>query len=122
MANKTKSVKQTRASKAPSHETHGALPIPQVNLNKMFGISDGYDVDTLEDYSVKLEDMTTTELHDHSHRCGIIPLDARDKLIASLKRKFQETKAAAAGPRVRQIKMNPAMSDFHRRFMAGDLQ
>lgn len=116
--------KTTKASKkTPSHETHGALPpLPQVNLDKMFNISDGYDVDSLEDYSVKLEAYTTPELHEHAHKVGIIPLDQKDKLVAALRRKFQETKAQRAhGTKIRRVGMNPALADFHKKFMAGDL-
>lgn len=122
MATVTK--KQTRASKKknPSHETHGALPAaPQMNMKKLFGINDGYEDDSLEDYSMRLEKMLTSELHEHAHQVGIIPLDQKDKLIASLRRKFQETKLANIGPKVVQIKTNPAMADFHKKWFAGEL-
>jgi hypothetical protein len=117
--------KAVKASKkAPTHETHGALPTPAkpVNMIKLFGIKDGYTVDTLEDYTVQLENMLESELHDHAHVVGVVPLDPRDKLTASLKRKFTETKMAQRPPRTGKIAVNPAMAKWHKEWFAGDLR
>jgi len=117
--------KAVRASrkKAPAHETHGALPAAPKSMNmiKAFGIKDGYDAETLEDYDSQLEKMLPSELHDHAHTVGIVPLDPRDKLIASLRRKFQETKMAQRPQRNLKVKTNPQMAGFMKQWWSGDL-
>lgn len=111
--------KTARASrkKNPAHQTHGALPAREsMNMVKAFGIRDGYEVDTLDEYKAQIEEMTTSDLHEHAHTIGIVPLDARDKLTASLERKFIEAKISQRGPRRVRIKTNPAMTDFMAEF------
>lgn len=117
--------KTTRASrkKNPKHQTHGALTPPvaeSMNMIKAFGIRDGYDTDSLDEYKEKINEMTTTDLHEHAHTIGIVPLDARDKLIVSLERRFVEAKMSQRGPRRIQVKTNPAMADFMKKFNAGE--
>lgn len=128
MANTTeptpKPAKTARAShKKPSaHQTHGALPPVRepMNMMKAFGIRDGYDVDTLEEYKAKLAKYTQTDLHEHAHAIGIVPLDARDKLTTALERKFVEAKLAQRPTRAIRVPTNPAMADFMRKFNAGE--
>lgn len=123
------SSKTTRASKKKlaidenTKQTHGALaPQPTVNMMKLFGINDGYDgVETIDDYRAKLSKMTITDLHEHAHRIGIVPLDSKDKLTASLERKFQETKLRNMPHRPVPVKTNPAMAEFMKKFQSGEI-
>lgn len=114
--------KPARASrkKVTAHQTHGALPPSSgMNMAKAFGLRDGYDVDTLDEYKAKIDDMTETDLHEHSHAMGIVPLEPRDKLMASLERKFVETKMSQRPVRQIHFKENPQMADFMKQFRAG---
>ena len=105
------------------HQTHAALPPqPPVNMFKMFGIDDGYgNLETAEEYQKKLEAMTITDLHEHAHIKGIVPLDARDKLVASLVKKFRMAKAAQIPERVFSTPINPNMAEFHRKLCSDTL-
>lgn len=121
--------KTTQASKKKPtietvQQTHAALPpAPDVNMFKLFGINDGYqDVDNIDQYRAKVENMTITDLHDHAHLVGVVPLEPRDKLIASLDKKYRETKARQIQPRSYQAPINPKMADFHRHFCADSLR
>lgn len=130
MAKSSKST-TTKASKAPkkpvdalpSHQTHAALPArPQVNMFKLFGVNDGYDnIESAEEYQKKLEVMSTSDLHEHSHSKGIVPLDARDKLISSLVKKFRMTKAQQLPERRFTTPTNAALADWHRKLCADTL-
>lgn len=108
-------------------QTHGALePQPSTNMMRLFGISDGYEgVQDLSDYRTKLEAMTLTDLHDHSHKVGIVPLDARDKLIISLERKFIEAKARQMPTKVINVKTradsDPEFAKVMKKWQAGEL-
>ena len=126
-ATKEKTNKVVKASKKldnlPSHQTHAALPArPQVNMFKLFGLDDGYqNIESTEEYEKKLEAMSTSDLHEHSHSKGIVPLDARDKLIGSLVKKFRMTKAQQLPERRSATPTNPALADWHRKLCADTL-
>lgn len=116
-----KTVRASRKKAAPTHETHGALePKPGMNMAKAFGIRDGYDVDTLEEYQAKINDMTLTDLHEHAHTVGVVPLDPRDKLVTSLERQFVQAKMNQLPPRVINVPTNPALKDFMKKWFAGE--
>lgn len=116
-----KTVRASRKKAAPTHETHGALePKPTLNMAKMFGIRDGYKVDTLEEYRAEINAMTLTDLHEHAHTVGVVPLDPRDKLVASLERQFTQAKMNQLPPRVINVPTNPAMKDFMKKWFAGE--
>lgn len=128
MANTTPTPAKPKAVRArkqnPAHQTHGALPPrPEpMNMIKAFGIRDGYDVDTLDEYKGKLDKYTQTELHEHAHEIGIVPLDARDKLTKALHDKFVQAKLSQRPTRRIQVPINPKMEGFIKRFNAGELQ
>lgn len=116
-----KTVRGSRKKAASTHETHGALePKKEMNMIKAFGIRDGYDVDTVEEYAAKIKEMTLTDLHDHAHTVGVVPLDPREKLIATLERKFVQSKMDQKPPKVIPVKTNPAMADFMKKWWAGE--
>lgn len=128
MAKKTNAKKEVKASPKRTavnelHQTHAALPPrPQVNMFKLFGVDDGYgNIETPEDYQKKLEAMTITDLHEHAHIKGIVPLDARDKLVASLVKKYRMAKAAQMPERVYSTPVNPNLADFHRKLCSDTL-
>jgi glutathione synthase/RimK-type ligase-like ATP-grasp enzyme len=114
--------KTARASrkKTPTHQTHGALAPARepLNMMKLFGIRDGYDTDDLDTYKEQINAMSTSDLHEHSHAMGIVPLDARDKLTTSLERLFVQSKLNQRGPRTVKVKTNPALADFMAKHMA----
>lgn len=121
-ATKEKANKVVKASKKldnlPSHQTHAALPArPQVNMFKLFGLNDGYDnIESAEEYENKLNAMSLSDLHEHSHSKGVVPLDARDKLTASLVKKFRMTKVQQMPERRFATPTNGSLSDWHREY------
>jgi len=116
-----KTVRASRKKAAPTHETHGALdPKPGMNMAKAFGIRDGYRVDTLEEYRTEINAMTLTDLHEHAHVVGVVPLDPRDKLVANLERQFVQAKMNQQPPRVIHVPTNPAYKDFMKKWFAGE--
>jgi len=125
-AKKDKAAK-TKVLDATQKQVHGALESrPSVNMIKLFGINDGYDnVDNIDQYRAKLQAMTVTDLHEHSHRVGIVPLDARDKLITSLEKKFLEAKMRQLPNRALKLPTradsDPEMANFMKKFQAGEL-
>ena len=123
----TSKAKTVRASqKKPSipveqlQQTHAAQPAA-VDMYKLFGLKKTYDVDTPEEYSKQLESMGRTELWNHSHKVGVIPMEPLDKLITALKRKFVESKRNSIQPQVVPTRINPEFADFHKKFMRGEL-
>lgn len=83
-----------RKKKLPTNEAHGALePKPTMNMIKAFGIKDGYQTDSFDEYRQGILEMNETDLHNHAHKVGVIPVSPRSKLIAMLETKFQHTKA-----------------------------
>ena len=117
----TKTARASRKKSAPLHETHGALePKPGMNMAKAFGIRDGYTADNLEAYKAEIAGMTLTDLHDHAHLVGVVPLDPRDKLIASLERQYVQAQMNQRPPKVIKVQTNPAMADFMKKWWAGE--
>lgn len=126
-----KEKKTTRASKtkkvvdSDTKQVHGAVEPQPMNMMKMFGINDGYEgVEDVNQYRKKLEGMTITDLHDHSHKVGIVPLDAREKLILSLERRFLEAKARQLPNRTIKIKTradsDPEFAKFMKQWQSGE--
>lgn len=119
---------QTKASKSkkPLKETHGALPPKPATMNMMkaFGIRDGYDTDDRGEYLRQLEGMTDTDLQDHAHTVGVVPLSPRDKLVTALERKFIETKNAQRPPRTLRFPTladkDPKWADMMKRWQQGE--
>lgn len=83
-----------KKKKLPTNETHGALePKEPMNMMKAFGIRDGYNTDSIDLYRQEILEMNETDLHNHSHKMGVIPVAPKSKLIAMLETKFHEAKA-----------------------------
>jgi len=96
--------KGTRKSVNALAQTHGALaPSPELDMNKLFGIHDGYSESTFEEYQAKIKEMTTIDLHAHSLDVRVTPVDNREKLERKLETKFLETKGRAVP--IRQVKV-----------------
>ncbi len=116
----TKTAKASR-NKAPVHEAHGALPAkPEMNINQMFGIRAKY-ADTLADYTKFLNGLQPSALTAHAYEVGIVPVDPRDKLIASLENKYQRERLNQRPHRQIRIPTNPATADFMKQWAAGKL-
>ncbi len=120
-APKAKTTRVKKASSgAPSNVVHGAQPPTKpVNMNELFGIKSVYTSRTIAEYRELLDTYTVTDLRAHAHHVGVIPLDPREKLVSVLERKFMETQSKALPLQVVPTKVNPAMAEFHRQFMAG---
>lgn len=115
-----KKVTTASSKKTPAHETHGALPNQGMNMFKAFGIKDGYHVDSLSEYNAQLDKMTETDLQNHAHEVGVVPVNPRHKLETSLREKFQQVKASQRPHKVKTVPTNPAMNDFMKRWWQGE--
>lgn len=119
MANPKKTAK---ASKKPSidnlSQTHAALT-PDIDMDKMFGITPLYSEKDLDEYSAKLKEMATVELQDHAHSKGVVPLDSRERLVAALERKFVEHKSQRLPQKSVPVKINPDMAEWHKKWSMG---
>jgi hypothetical protein len=91
-----------------------------MNMIKAFGIRDGYTADTLEEYRAEIDKMTLTDLHDHCHVVGVVPLDPRDKLVTALERKFVQAQMNQQPVRTIHVKTNPDMAGFMKKWWAGE--
>lgn len=125
-AQPAKTTKASRKKQSPAHETHGALTSKEpMNMMKAFGIKDGYSVNTLEEYDAQIRDMAHTELHDHAHSVGVVPVEPQHKLIDSLLGKFKQTKASRRPPRTFKLPTrsdtDPEMKKFMKNWWNGDL-
>ena len=121
----TKTTRASRKKLTPeTAQTHGALePKEMPNMIHMFGIDDGYQgINSAEQYKQKLNAMVTSDLHDHAYKIGIVPVDQKDKLVDSLVRKYQETKAAQRPVRQMTVPINPKMADWHKQWWSGDVK
>jgi len=121
----TKTVRASKKKLTPeTTQIHGALgPKEFPNMIHMFGIDDGYlGINSVEQYKEKLHAMVTSDLHDHAYKLDIIPVDQKDKLIDSLVRKYQETKAAQRPVRQMAVPINPKMAGWHKQWWSGDVK
>ena len=116
----TKTPKAKKPSIASLNQTHAALS-PDIDMDKLFGIKSLYEEKDIQEYSAAIGEMSTVELQDHAHSKGVVPLDSRERLVASLERKFIEHKSKTMPTKPIPVQINPKMEKWYKQWAGGSL-
>lgn len=75
------------------HQTHGRVDESNFQtLDQLFGNTGIGEYGTLDvqEYESQLKEMATHDLHEHSVKKGVLPVDNRERLIKTLLAEFQK--------------------------------